>query len=130
MKSLKKYLITLTIGFLAVGLIIYAKDIFSQTELVKIFHILCDAFFAVGVVITGMGLLIFTTNEGTFDGLVYAVSSFINMFRVNHEKKYDTLYDYKVSRADKKFSFGFMLICGLFFIAVSMIMYLFYCQYR
>ena len=129
MKSLKKYLITVGIGLVGVWFIIYLKDIFSQTELVKIFHILCDAFFAVGVVITGMGLLIFTTNEGVFDGLAYAVTSFINMFRRGDVKRYDTLYDYKASRSDKKVHFGFMLICGLFFMAVSMIMYLLYRKY-
>ena len=129
MKSIKKYLITLISGLLGVGFIAWAKDIFNVTEPIMIFHILCDAFFAIGVVITGMGLLIFTTNEGVFDGLVYAVNSFFGMFKRDLDRKYDTLYDYKESRANKKFSFGFMLISGIVFIAISMIMYLMYRRY-
>ena len=63
MKTGKKYLITLLVGFAAVGLILWSKDIFAQTAPVDVFHILCDAFFAVGVVITSAGLLIFASNE-------------------------------------------------------------------
>ena len=129
MRSIKKYLITLLVGFACLFLILWSKDIFSQTEAVKVFHILCDAFFVVGVVMTGVGLLIFSSNEGTFDMLVYGVSSFFDLFRKVSRKKYATFYDYRVSREDKKIRFGFMLICGLFFLAVAFIMFFIYRQY-
>lgn len=129
MKAVKKYLITLLIGFAAVALIIWYRDIFSFTALSDIFHILCDAFFVAGVVITCAGLLVFSSNEGTFDMIVYGMSSFFDMFRKKSTKKYSTFYDYRESRADKKIKFGFIVICGLFFIAVSLVMYLFYCKY-
>ncbi len=130
MKTLKKYLITLIIGFLTVFLIALSKDIFEQTSIVKILHILCDCFFVVGVVTTSIGLLIFSSNEGTFDILVYGVSSFVDMFRKTSKKKYETFYDYRDSRADKKISFGFLLICGLIILAISLIIYLFYRVYK
>lgn len=129
MKALRKYVITLLIGFAAVALILWSKDLFSQTEPQMIFHILCDAFFAVGVVMSSVGLLIFSSNEGTFDMIVYGVSSFFDMFRKVSKKKYDTFYDYRVSRADKKLGFGFLLICGFFFLAVSFVMLYLYGQY-
>lgn len=129
MKAIRKYLITLLIGFAAVALIAWSKDIFNQTAPVSIFHILCDAFFAAGVFNTSAGLLIFSSNEGTFDMLVYGVKSFIGMFKKNNTRKYDTFYDYRASRQDKKVKFGFLLICGLFFLAISFVMYYFYCQY-
>ena len=128
MKKLK-YFITLLCGFAASMLIFLVKDIFSQTEAVNVFHILCDGFFAVGVVITAMGLLIFTSNEGTFDAIVYGVGSFIDMFRRTSKRKYETLYDYRESRSEKKVKFGFLLICGLFFSLLAMVMYLFYRKY-
>lgn len=130
MKAIRKYVITLLIGFAAVALIIFSKDILSQTAPVDIFHILCDAFFAVGVVISGAGLLVFSSNEGTFDMLVYGIKSFVDMFRRNSIKKYDTFYDYRMSREDKKIQFGFLLICGLFFLAISFVMYYLYRQYK
>lgn len=120
MKKIRKYLITISIGLLAVLGICWAKDIFAQTEPGAIYHILCDSFFAVGTVMTCAGILIFSSNEGTFDIIVYGVSSFIDMFRDKSRKKYDTFFDYRENRADKKFAFGFLLICGLLFIAVSL----------
>lgn len=128
MKKLK-YFITLLCGFAASMLIFLVKDIFSQTEAVNVFHILCDGFFAVGVVITAAGLLIFSSNEGSFDAMVYGVGSFIDMFRRTSKRKYETLYDYRESRSEKKVKFGFLLICGLFFILLAMVMYLFYRKY-
>ena len=128
MKKLK-YLVTLLCGLAASMLIFFSKDIFSQVEAVKVFHILCDGFFAVGVVITAIGLLIFTSNEGTFDAIVYGVGSFIDMFRRTSKRKYETLYDYRAARSDKKVKFGFLLICGLFYILLAMVMYLFYRKY-
>ena len=122
MKKLRKYLITLIIGAAAVFGIAWAKDIFAQTEAEKIFHILCDCFFAVGTVMCCAGLLIFSSNEGTFDMLSYGVSSFMDLFRAKSKKKYDTFFDYRESKAGKKIRFGFLLICGLLFLAISLAM--------
>lgn len=129
MRGFKKYLITLLTGFALVALILWSKDIFSQTEPKAIFHILTDGFFVVGVLMTCVALLIFSSNEGSFDILVYGVSSFLDMFRKTSLKKYETFFDYRESRADKKLKFGFLLICGLFFLAISFVMYYLYCQY-
>lgn len=129
MKAFLKYFITLFVGFLLAFGIMWSKDLFAQVDPARIFHILCDSFFVVGVVFTGMGLLIFTSNEGTFDMMIYGVRSFFDLFRKNPSKKYPTFYDYRTSRESKKLKFGFMLICGLFFIAVSLVMYYLYTRY-
>lgn len=121
MKKLRKYLITVVIGLAAVAGIAWAKDIFAQAEPAQVCHILCDAFFAVGTVLCCAGLLVFSSNEGTFDMMVYGVSSFIDMFRAKSRKKYPTFFDYRESRADVKFPFDFLLLCGLLFIAVSLV---------
>jgi hypothetical protein len=126
MKKLRKYLITLIVGFSIVGLIIWSKDLAHQTELSVIFHILTDAFCVAGVLLTCAGLLVFSSNEGTFDIVVYGFSSFIDIFRKVSKKKYETFYDYRESRADKKVKCLFLIICGLFFLIISLIMYLLY----
>ena len=130
MKSLRKYLITIAVGLIGAFGIAYSKDIFSVTAPATLYHILCDSFFVMGVVLTGFGLLIFSTNEGTFDMLVYGIKSFMNMFKKNPEKKYEDFFDYRQSRADSKFSFGYMIICGLFFLAVSFVMLFLYGRYN
>lgn len=129
MRSFWKYLITLLVGFLCVYGITVSKDLYSQTELVTIFHILCDSFFVVGVVMFNIGLLIFTSNEGAFDMMVYGVQSFVDLFRKKSTLKHKTFYDYTESRTGKKLKFGFLLICGAFFLAVAMVMYYLYRQY-
>ena len=121
MKKIRKYLITLIAGLAAVAAIAWAKDVLAQTEPAQVWHILCDCFFAVGTVLCCAGLLIFSSNEGTFDMMVYGISSFIDLFRAKSKKKYETFYDYRNSRADVKIPFGFLLICGLLFIAVSLV---------
>lgn len=128
MKAVKKYLITLLIGFATVAMILWSKGVFQLTEAVAIFHTLSDAFFVVGVVIFSAGALIFSSNEGTFDMLVYGMKTFLEMFKKQSIRKYDTFYDYRQSRVDKKVQFGFLLICGLVFLAIAFVMYYFYRQ--
>ena len=122
MKKIRKYLITLIVGLAVVAGIAWAKDILAQTEPYRIFHILCDCFFAVGTVMICAGLLVFSSNEGSFDMIVYGVSSFIDLFRAKSQKKYHTFYDYKESRSGVRLPFGFLLLCGLLFVAISLAM--------
>ena len=130
MSTLKRYLITLSAGLVMAVYILWQKDFLGQTETAMIFHILCDAFFVPGVLLVCFGLLIFSTNEGTFDGMTYAVKSFVNMFRKKNMKQYDNYYDYKASRKNRDTKFAYLIFCGLFFIAVSAIMLYFNMQYR
>ena len=129
MKALRKYWITLLIDVVLTALIAYSKDVMNQTALVNVFHILCDSFFVVGFVTFAAGMLVFSSNEGTFDMVVYGVKTFFSVFRRDYVKKYDTFYDYRVAREEKKFPFGFLLICGLIFLAVAFVMYYLYRQY-
>jgi len=126
MKSIKKYLITIAVGFLMAGLVMTSKDIFSQTDLSKIFHILTDSFTVPAVLITGFGALVFVSNEGAFDGLTYSVTSFIDIFRKEKKNKYHTYYDYKESKSERNTPFGYLLICGLIFIVITAVFYLLY----
>ena len=129
MSKLKKYLITIGIGLLIAGFVAYSKDLFSQTELSKILHILTDSFFVPAVLITSMGSLMFVSREGAFDGLTFAVTSFIDVFRKQKKNQYTTYYDYKQSKGNRDYEFVFMLVSGLIFLVISGIIYLLYRQY-
>lgn len=126
MSKLKKYLITAGVGFAIAFLVAYSKDVFSQTDLSTIFHILTDSFCVSAVLITGMGALIFVSNEGAFDGIAYAVRSFVDIFRKEKKNKYHTYYDYKESKKERNTGFAFMLITGLFFMVIMGVMYWLY----
>lgn len=129
MNTLRKYLITFAVGSVIALLVLYIKDVFSMTEVAEILHALCDAFFVPGVLLVCSGLMVFSSNEGTFDMLVYGMDSFIDMFRKKSTKKYSTFYDYRESRKDKKLKFWYIVFTGLFFIALSMVMYMLYRRY-
>ena len=129
MKFVKKSLITLLIGFAIAGLIAWSKGVFVETAPIQIFHILSDSFFVSGVVIAGIGLLVFSSNEGTFDMLVYGMRSFLDLFRRNSTKRFESFYDYRSSRQANKFGFAFLLVSGLVILAIAVVMYLLYRSY-
>jgi hypothetical protein len=106
-----------------------SKEVFKETEAKVIFHILSDSFFAVGVVITGFGLLVVASNGGAFDMLSYGVSTFFSFFRRSKARKYADFYEYRVAKEKNKHNFGFLLIAGLVIIVIAIIMYVFYNKY-
>lgn len=129
MKTLKRILITLVIGLVFVFMVAASKEVFKETEAKVIFHILSDSFFAVGVVITGFGLLVVASNGGAFDMLSYGVSTFFSFFRRSKARKYADFYEYRVAKEKNKHNFGFLLIAGSVIIVIAIIMYVFYNKY-
>ena len=126
---MKRYLITLFIGFAAVFGIAVSRNVFSLEVGADLFHTLCDSFFAVGALMTCFGGIVFVSNEGAFDGISYGLTSFFDMFRKEKKNVFKDYYEYKQSKGDRNHSFGFLLICGLFFLAVAGIMLALYYQY-
>ena len=125
-KGIIRYLITIVVGLLMAWAFVASRNLFEQTELDVIFQILCDGFFVPGVFITAAGLIVFTSNHGAFDLLSYGLKSFVDMFKRRDINIRETFYDYKAKKEGKKTGFGFLLICGLFFLALSLIMWLLY----
>lgn len=126
MKRYLNYIITLLIGLIFAFLICVFKNIFTQTSVNEVMHILVDAFFAPGVVLMCFGLLIVSTNGGTFDMLGYGVIMFISLFNKGTERKYKTFYDYRESKKEKKRSFGYLLVVGVFLTIISLIFLIFW----
>ena len=129
MKTTFKYLITLGIGFALTAWVVISKDIFNQTDMVDILQILADGFTLPAVLLLGSGGLVFASNEGTFDSLVYGVRSFMDMFRKERKNEFKSFYDYKESKAEKRMSFGFLLISGLVFAVLTAITLVLYTKY-
>ena len=126
MKSIRKYLITLGIGFAVAFIIANSKNVFAQTDLATVFHILTDSFRIPAVMITGFGGLLFVSNEGGFDGLSYGMMTFFDLFRKHKKNIYSSFFEYKEAKVGKEMQFGFMVICGLVFVALTVITYLLY----
>ena len=130
-KKILEYSITTLVCSLVVFLIVLIRGIFKVEETKTVMHYLTDAFFTVGIITAGVGLLIFASNGGAYDMLVYGMYRFITLFRRKNTKiKYETFYDYHVAKAERpKAEFLFLVIIGVVFIGISMIFLYNYYQY-
>jgi len=130
MKKALPYLITAAIGAAFAILIMFAKHIHTLPPTAEnareIMHILCDSFFVPGVILAGVGLIIFASNGGVFDMLAFATIKFFDLFKKDAKGKYKDYYDYREAKKDRKTKMSFMLIVGLAYIAVSVIFLIVY----
>lgn len=127
--TILRYSITTGICLIGAFLIMIFKDIFHQTEAKTVYHILTDSFFVSGVIMTGYGLLVFASNEGTFDMLKYALRRMFFWFKRNPiDEKYRTFYDYRMAQREKTSSFGYLIIVGIVFILIGLSFLAFYYQ--
>lgn len=75
---------------------------------------------------TCIALLVFVSNEGMFDGIAYGLKAFWSFFRKDMLRKYDTFFDYREARKERKSPFLFLLACGGIFLLMAGLMYAFY----
>lgn len=116
------YAIAAAVGLVIAVAIMLGKNIFAETDAVKVMQILSDSFFVPGVLLTGVGLLVFVSNAGLFDMLAYGVHLIYDRFiRDVTKRKYRTFYDYKESRKDKKKDITSLLMVGIVFIILSVV---------
>ncbi len=126
-KNILPYLIPFVIGLIVFIGIISARNIFTEESTKEIYRILSDGLAIPGVVITGIGLLVFLSNEGAFDIIGYGLILFIGKFKKNvSDRKYETFYDYKLAKHANKNSFAHILLVGLFFLALGILFTILY----
>lgn len=126
-KRILPYIITAVIGIAITVAIICSKQIWAADGTKIVMQILSDALFVPGVLLAGVGLIIFASNGGAFDMLGFAVLLFFNLFRKDvNKRKYKDFYEYRQAKKDKKRSMAFMLITGLIFIAIAVIFIIVY----
>lgn len=113
----KKYLISFVIGLVMTGLLMVGRGAFSDGKtMAERMSVCSDACFFTGVMLAGIGLLVFVSGEGAFDMLAYAVKlGFTLLFRTEHE----SYIDYKMRKAAKKTAYGFLLLTGIVFLLAA-----------
>lgn len=129
MKNIKKFCAAFIVCSICTFLIAWARGVFEQTAPIYIYHILSDSFLVVGIVTTCIALLLFVGNEGTFDMISYGLQIFFSFFKKDMARRYETFYDYRVAKQERKLPFLFLLVCGGLFLFLSMLMYVGYCKY-
>ena len=127
---LLEYLITFFTCALLVFVIVAIRGIFTVGDNKLVLHYLVDAFFAVGILCLGFGLLVAVTNWGAFEMIVYGFMRFISLFKKDPKNvKYPTFYDYHVARAEKeKMSYLYFILIGILYTGVSLLLLYFWYQ--
>jgi len=120
-KAFLPYLICIAIGAAVSLVIILAYQIWNMKTVEQI-RLLGDAFLVAGVLLAGVGLLVFASNGGVFDMLTYAVIRFFDLFRKNVKNpKYKDYYEYREAKKGRRKKMAFMLIVGLGYVAIAVI---------
>lgn len=126
MKKALKYLIPFLLCAIVVILILVSRGAFVKSGKGLIID-LCDAFSVSGVLVLGVGLLVFATNGGAFDMLAFGFIKLFDLFKKDLTKtKYRTFYDYRQAQREKKRSFSSLLIVGGAFLLVGIALLLVY----
>ena len=118
---MKKYIISYLVGIVLSFVVFISCDGFKQTDTKELLRVLNDSTFITAVLFTGFGLLIFASNEGTFDMIVYGMQSFLMLFRSKANRRYESFADYRAQKAQEKMKTGFILVTGLSFLILSII---------
>lgn len=131
MKKVLPYLITAAIGAAIAILImfaVYRVHTYAPTaeNAKNIMKILSDSFFVPGVILSGVGLIIFASNGGAFDILAFAFIRFFDLLRKDVKGKYKDYYEYRQAKKDRHTKMFFMLAVGLVFIAIAVVFLIVY----
>lgn len=127
MKKFFDYFIPSIIGIMFVILICCVKDIFNLESSKDVFHVLVDAFFAVGCVIFCMGAIVYTANKGAFTMLGYSMKRFIALFSRKVDSAVSRSYaEYKEKKLENPKPVLHLIIVGAVFIAISLVLLIFY----
>ncbi len=97
-------LIPLGVGF-ALGVVTFAvQGGFKRGNEEALWHAVCDALTVPGILLTGMGLLSFVSEQGAFDGLSFGVRKAFG--QILSEKRRNampkTYYDYVTAKREKQ----------------------------
>ena len=121
MKHWLKYVVTLGCGLVVSFSLACILGLFQCGSVAAVYQTLSDSTLATGVILFGVGLLTFCGNHGAFDiigfGLKNGLARLIPGLGTRVGKK--TYAEYKEERAERKKSFGFLLLVGIFFLVLA-----------
>lgn len=131
---LLKYGITLAVGAMMTCLVLELHGFSMAVSQAEKYRILSDALTIPAFLLLGIGVLVWLSNAGTFLGLGYVMRHMIGgLIPGMRMKKEENYHDYLMrKRAKEKASgYGFLIISGAIFLALSVIvLILFYQVYR
>lgn len=115
----KKYIYTFLLGLLLVFIICISKEIYHLKSIHDIYKVLSDACSVPGVLFLGLGLLLFVTNEGLFNGFSYSAKRIFHGLQGKSDFD-EEFYKYNERQKSKRISFSHLIIVGILYLVVSL----------
>lgn len=127
-KNRRNFCIALVIGLVVAVALFVGRgglDVATREEMA---FLMCDACFVPAVILLGVGLILFVSNDGLFDMLGYGIQRALTiMLSEKKRAKYPrTFYEYKQLKWDApKSSFGFLLLAGGVYLVLAAVFLVF-----
>ena len=121
-KNRRNFVIALIIGLAVAAALFVGRGGLVAGSTEEMCFILCDACFVPAVMLLGVGLILFVSNDGLFDMLGYGIQRalVIRLSEKQRAKYPKTFYDYKQQQwAAPKTSFVFLLAAGGVLLALA-----------
>jgi hypothetical protein len=119
--SLIRYLAAFVFGALVTLAVVSARGIFQETDVARIYRLLCDGLFLSAALLIGVGLLTLVSGEGLFDIVGFAMICLVSVIRIKDgEEKRRTFLDYKKARSEKRHgTMWYLVFVGLLYLAAA-----------
>lgn len=125
-KKIGAYVITALTGAMMAYITMSNHGIFEATTAKEIIFIISSALCIPGVVLIMVGLLVWVSKDGFFDGISYSCTYAFKLLVPGTEKKMPKYGDYveknREKRKEKKKGFGFLFIVGGVYFVISVIL--------
>ncbi len=121
--SLRRYLISACCAAFSVALFSQIRGFALDGALKDNLSALCDGFFVTGILMGGVGAMVWVSTTGFFDILAYGFKNLAVLIPYRHHRKYKHFYEYKAEQSAKRSKPQFfLLIIGLILIAIAAIL--------
>ena len=125
----RKYFITMLTAVIFTAVICMIRGIFLAQDFQTVMRHISDAFFIVGVVYAGIGLLIYALNEGIFNAMAFGLKTLAHTFTAHRKGakiREENFYEYNKRMQEKKRSFQHLVVVVAGAIIISVIFVLIY----
>lgn len=123
-----RYIITSAVTIVIAFMVGLAENIFHVSSGIALLKILSNMFFVSGVLIFGVGGIVWCTNKGTFRIFGYTGKCFLLLFQTSDKKiaNRQSFPDYCEEKDKKNKPFAHFLLIGLAAICLGLIFFVIY----
>ena len=119
----KRYLIAIAAELVMAVIVGVVREIWKAEGVAGVLADLSDAFFVPGIVMLGIGVLIFAVNQGIFNGVAFGFKTIgRTLFASKNEKILEeSFYEYNTRMKEKKIEYKYLLLVGAVFAVIGIL---------